>query len=157
MELSTLEENPQIFKCHYRPEKIGEYKLEIIFATAQVKGSPFTVPIASPTAVKMSVFGLLFAIPGETCALDCFTESAGPGMLTVDFDGEPLDVQVKPITENHSQLLFAVPDEGCYKATVCYNGVPIASPDSRYQQEMRRSALFRAYLKKYLSMKKRSL
>ena len=127
LELIALEENPQIFKCHYRPEKIGEYKLEIIFATVQVKGSPFTVPIASPTAVKMSVFGLLFAVPGETCALDCFTESAGPGMLTVDFDGEPLDVQVKPITENHSQLLFAVPDEGCYKATVCYNGVPIAS------------------------------
>ena len=126
IELTPMEDNPAILQGEYLPEEPGYYDVQIHIASSPVKG--FQVPIANPERVKLSSSSLIFTNPGDTHVVDCFTKNAGPGQLSVDCGSTPLKVEVKPVEDDHYQLLFTAPKEGSYTANVCYNGVPVSNP-----------------------------
>ena len=126
IELASLEENPAILEGEYLPETPGYYDVQISVASSPIKG--FQVPIADPEKVKISSDQMIFAMPGDTFAVDCFTKDAGPGQISIECGTSPLKAEVKPVAVGHYQLLFTVPKEGRYTANVCYNGVPVSSP-----------------------------
>ena len=126
IELTPMEDNPAILQGEYLPEEPGYYDVQVNVASNPAKG--FQVPIANPEKVKLSSSSLIFTNPGDTHVVDCYTENAGPGQLSVDCGSTPLKVEVKPVEEDHYQLLFTAPKEGSYTANVCYNGVPVSNP-----------------------------
>jgi filamin len=134
LEFTPIDE--AIFEAQYTPDEIGHHKLDVEFAGEPVKGSPFDVPIADPNKVKLSLPETLHAVPGETCQIEAFTESAGPGTISGVLSApgttdEPTPATVKPLdTEgNHYEVDFDIPPKpGVYQALVCYNDLPVCTP-----------------------------
>ena len=126
----TDDEN--VFKTEYVPEIIGYHELSLTFADKPIQGSPFNVPIAEPDNVTVSETGPLFVAPGETCQLECFTESAGPGILTATLqtsDDEEQEATVNELDDQgHYEVSFKVPSPGRHKGMLYYNDHPIGSP-----------------------------
>ena len=125
-----------IFEAEYLPENPGYYQLDLTLADKPVKGSPFKVPIAKPEEVMVSPTTPVFAKPDEICKLDCFTEQAGPGILTAslfdpnDKTRKPLEAKVTSLKDKdgHYEVAMKVPGPGLYKAEIYYNEVPVGKP-----------------------------
>ena len=132
--LQPASEDESIFEAEYTPEEIGVYELDVKLADRPVKDSPFKAKIADPEKVKVCEKKPIYAKPGETVKLECYTNEAGPGTLTAtlvnpnDKKQEPEEVSAQPLAgeEGHYEIPIKV-SPGLQNAEVCYNDVPVCA------------------------------
>lgn len=130
VELVPSEEQPGVFKGDYMPKEPGNYQVEAKFADEDVEGSPFSVPICDPNAIRLDGSGLENALKDKPNVIDVFTDNAGPGevaceMQSLDESAPPVDVAVEKVADNHYQIVYTPHDASDVKANVTYGGVPV--------------------------------
>lgn len=125
------EEKSTVQIGHYTPKEMGYHSVEVNYADQPVPNSPYNVPIGKPGAVRLSGEGLVHAVLAEDNVIDCFTEKAGPGDISAEFDGpSPAKWSVTKEGEHHQKLHYQVDTNGVYNTTISYNGVPVHDPYS---------------------------
>ena len=126
--LATTEE-PGVFEAEYTPTQIGDHEVAVTFDDEAVMASPFSAPIADPSAVQLSGDGLQCAILDDCNYVDCWTEAAGPGVLSVDFEGEggapPVESTIEEIEKGHYQIKYIPHASAEYRMIVKYNSFAV--------------------------------
>ena len=123
-------DNPNIFSGSYMPLEAGHYEVAVQFNNEEIENSPFIVPIGQPENVRLDGEGLKHAFIGQDNVIDCFTEEAGPGLITAEFSSStnlavPARCEVAKVGDYHFQVHYEVQTVGEYEANISFNGFPI--------------------------------
>ena len=130
-DVKLIPKGPNVFEGFYTPKEPGYYGAEVEFDGKPVPDSPYQVGIGKPESARVSGDGLDKAFVGEDNVIDVFTDGAGPGDISVKFDGppraRPVVQNVAKVDDNHYQVHFSPQDAGVYDTDICLNGFPIES------------------------------
>ena len=122
-------EEPGVYHATYTPTQVGEHAVAVNFDDEAVMASPFAAPIADPAAVELTGDGLQCAVLDDCNYVDCWTEAAGPGVLSVEFEGErgapPVESSIEKVDDNHFQVKYIPHASVPYRMTVKYNDFPV--------------------------------
>ena len=126
IDLHNNDEETDSYCGSYTPTEPGHYCVEVMFNGELLPESPFQVPIGSPESVRLQGDGLEYAFVGEDNIIECFTNEAGPGELSAEFNGSSL-VQwyVTPVNDSIQELHYSVDAPGTYEFDVYFNGFPV--------------------------------
>ena len=129
IELSLSPDDEKIFTGAYIPSEPGEYQVMVEFDHQQTPDSPFTVPIGQPENVVLEGDGLRQTFVGQDNVIDCYTEGAGPGVITAEFTSpsgiQPVIFDIILADDHHSQIHYDVESPGLYSVNVMFNGFPV--------------------------------
>ena len=130
VELVSSEESPGLFLGSYEPTEPGDYVVDAKFANDNINGSPFTVAIGNPDAVRVEGAGFDTAFADIENFIDIYTDGAGPGEVEVDLQyldesGPPRVSELMKVEDNHYQLTYTPNRIGDLEANVKIGGIPI--------------------------------
>jgi filamin len=128
IEFKPTKKSPNVFEGSYIPKETGNHGVNVEFDGEVLPICPIEVPIGDPTAVRLDGEGLKRAFVGDDYdnVIDVFTENAGPGVVTAEFNGpSPVAQKIVKIDDDHHQIHYKVDTPGKYEAVTCYNGVPV--------------------------------
>ncbi len=129
IDLMTSPDNNKVFSGSYNPSEPGNYDVVVLFNNEEIEGSPFLVPIVQPENVRLEGDGLKHAFVGLDNVIQCFTEEAGPGDITAEFDGPigmtPVKYEIYHVDDDHCQVHYDVETAGLYSVNILFNEFPV--------------------------------
>lgn len=130
IELVPVDEKPGVYAGNYTPKEPGNYKVDAKFANEDIQGSPFSVPICDPSAVRLDGSGLGKAFKDKPNVIDVFTDKAGPGevgveMQSVNQNAPPVETTIEKVADDHYRITYTPHDSSDVEANVTYAGLPV--------------------------------
>lgn len=131
-EMTCTDNEDGTFLCKYKPEVVGDYKIEVKFGNKEVPNSPFTSKVANKVdfnKIKLSGPGvdsktpILASVPTH---IDINAKDAGkPEVEVQDPEGNKCKVKIEEKGNGIYRVEYTPDEIGKYQVTCNFNSLPV--------------------------------
>ena len=121
VEATVIEVEPRKWQVKYTPEKAGTHEVDVTYGNQEVEGSPFSVEVCDPDAVKAYGPGLEKAITNEEAKFTVDASKAGEGNLGLKILG-PTDCKINCEEKEPGiyEVSYVAPRPGVYAVELTF-------------------------------------
>ncbi|KAK6195552.1 hypothetical protein SNE40_000959 [Patella caerulea] len=118
----TVTDRGGVHSGSFNPTEVGDWQMSVRYDDVDVGGSPYTVKVYDPNAVK--VYGLEGGAVGKALAFNADTSQAGDGDLdvTVNYQGQNIPCYTTLESNGLHKINFTPQGAGAYKVNVRFAG-----------------------------------